>query len=351
MRNKVMIVLVIMLVFSISLLAGGCANMESKTVAATSKYPNQPITIIVPFSAGSGTDLTARLLEKIAPKYLGQALVVVNRPGATGSIGWNELINASPNGYTIGVTAFDLLLLPHYGINKYDYPTALNPLVQVSAVPMVLVAHSDLQCQTLDELINYGKKNPEKLKFGGGGVGGIPHVLGGMFNQEAGIQAEYVPFNGSSEATAALLGGHLQFIFVNPMTIKEHIRNGTVKALAVTGEQRLNDPVLSEIPTFKEQGFNITLKNWFGIASPKELPDDVQKTLTEGLKAMIKDPEFQKGMLNMGLPVEYLGPEETREKWIHDRDILNKELKKTGILEQIKSQKNRHDLKSLVQKK
>lgn len=338
MRRKVISVFVMLLVCS-SLAAGGCTKMESKSVAATSKYPNQPITIIVPFSAGSGTDLTARLLEKFAPKYLGQALVVVNKPGATGSIGWNELINSAPDGYTIGVTAFDLLLLPHYGINKYDYPTALNPLAQISAVPMVLVAHSDLQCQTLEEMINYGKLNPGKLKFGGGGIGGIPHVLGGMFNQEAGINSEYVPFNGSSEATAALLGGHLQFIFVNPMTIKEHIKNGTVKALAVTGEQRLNDPELGQIPTFKEQGFNLTLKNWFGIASPKELPDDVQKTLTEGLKAMVNDPEFQKGMLKMGLPVEYLGPKEAKEKWIHDRDILNNELKKTGILEQIKSQK------------
>lgn len=338
MWNKTIIVLATSLL-SISVFLTGCSILHSKMVTATGQYPNKPITVLVPFSVGSGTDLTARLLEKFAPKHMGQSLVIVNKPGATGAIGWNELINSSPDGYTIGVTAFDLLLLPHYGTTKYDYPSALNPLMQISAVPMVLVAHSDLQFQSLNELIDYSRNHPGTLKFGGGGVGGIPHVLGEMFNQEAGITTKYVPFNGSSEATAALLGGHLQFIFVNPMTIKEHIKNGTVRALAVSSNQRLSDPILDQIPTFKELGFDITLQNWFGLASPKEMPGEVQKVLIEGLEAIVNDPEFQKSMEDMGLPVQYLGPKDTQAKWAGDREILNRELKKTSILEQIKAQK------------
>ncbi|HWR42226.1 tripartite tricarboxylate transporter substrate binding protein [Sporomusa sp.] len=313
--------------------------MQSTPATTTTKYPDKPITVIVPFSAGGGSDLTARSLEKLAPTYLGQPLIVVNKPGGAGAIGWNELAGASPDGYTVGIAAIDMLLLPLYGSTKYDYPTALEPLVQVAAVPQVLAIKTDQPWRTLPELIEFARNHPGQLKFGHSGVGSFSHILGEMLCQVGGVTIEQVPFSGAGEVTTALLGGHVHFVFVNPMAAKEHVKNGTVRILAVTGEQRMVDPILAKIPTFKEQGFDIILKSWFGVAVPKDMPSEIKSKLAEGFKSIITDPEFTRNMSNFGLPVEYLGPKESQANWLADSQQLTKTLQDSGVLERIKAQK------------
>ncbi|MDF2565137.1 MAG: hypothetical protein K0Q53_1532 [Massilibacillus sp.] len=314
--------------------------MQSKTITATKNYPNKPITVIVPFSAGGGLDLVARTLEKMAPKYLGQPLVVVNKTGGAGTIGWNELVNANPDGYTLGMSAIDLLLHPLYGSTKYHYPSALEPIAQVSSLPQIMVVPAEQSLQDIDALIKYAKQHPGQMKCGHGGIGALSHVIGETFAKEAGITLEQVPFRGGSEVTVALLGHHIQIGFVNPATVKEQIKNGTLIALATTGYQRLTDPDLAQIPTLKEQGFDIVLNNWFGIVAPKELPPEIKAKLEEGFKAMIADPEFKANIENLGLQVEYLNSDDSKEKWRLDGDKLAKTIQETGILEQIKAQKN-----------
>jgi tripartite-type tricarboxylate transporter receptor subunit TctC len=319
---------------------GGCTNMQSKTTNAIKSYPNKPITIIVPFSAGGGLDLLARSLEKMAPKYLGQPLVVVNKPGGDGTIGWNELVNANPDGYTFGISAIDLLVQPLYGTTKYHYPTALEPIAQVTSAPLIMVVPAEQSWQDLDAVIKYAKQHPRQLKCGNSGIGSPSHIIGATFANVAGITLEQVPFRGANDTTVALLGNHIQIGFVNPATVKEQIKNGTLIALATTGEQRLTDPDLAHIPTFKEQGFDIVLNNWFGVAAPKELPPQIKTKLEEGFKAMIADPEFKANVENLGLQVEYLNSEDSKEKWRLDGDKLANTIQETGILEQIKAQKN-----------
>ncbi|MBP2631934.1 MAG: hypothetical protein H6Q70_2562 [Firmicutes bacterium] len=315
--------------------------MQSKTtLTAKNDYPTKPITVIVPFSAGGGLDLVARTLEKNAPKYLGQPLVVVNKPGGAGTIGWNELVNSTPDGYTLGISAIDVLIQPLYGATKYHYPSALEPIAQVTTSPWIMVVQADQPWQDINEVIKYAKQHPEQLKFGHTGIGSPSHILGANFANVAGITSEQVPFRGASDVTAALLGNHIQFAFINPSTVKEQIKNGKLRALAMTGEQRLTDPDLAQIPTFKELGFDIVLTNWFGVAAPKELPPEVKAKLEEGFKAMITDPEFKANIENLGLQVEYLNSDDSKEKWRLDGDKLAKSIQETGILEQIKAQKN-----------
>ncbi|QDR78849.1 Tripartite tricarboxylate transporter family receptor [Sporomusa termitida] len=141
------------------------------------------------------------------------------------------------------------------------------------------------------------------------------------------------------ETIPALLGGHIQLIFVSPVPIKEHVKNGTVRILAVAGKHRMADPVFAHVPTFKELGINITIDNWHGIAVPKETPDAVKNKLEEGFRAIINDPEFKEHMERVGNQVEYLGPQESTDKWIADSQKLQKTLQESGILEQIKAQK------------
>jgi tripartite-type tricarboxylate transporter receptor subunit TctC len=324
----------------ISIIMGGCNDIQSKTITAAKSYPDKPITVIVPFSAGGGLDLVARSFERSALKYLGQPLVVVNKSGGSGTLGWNELVNANSDGYTIGISDINVLLQPLYGSTKYHYPTALEPIAQVTTSPLVMVVQANQPWIDIDTIIKYAKQHPGQLKFGHPGIGSLPHISGELFAQITDITLEQVPFRGGPEAITALLGNHIQIAFVNPSVVKEQIKSGTLRALATTGEQRLNDPDLAQIPTFKEQGFDIVLNNWFGVAAPKELPPQIKTKLEESFKAMITDPEFKANIENLGLQVEYLNSEDSKDKWRSDGDKLAKTIQETGILEQIKAQKN-----------
>jgi tripartite-type tricarboxylate transporter receptor subunit TctC len=337
-QKKVLISLAVYLLL-ISIMIGGCNTMEPKTVMTISKYPDRPINIIVPFSAGGGMDLLARALEKTASKNLGQPLIVINRTGGGGTIGWNELAGANPDGYTIGISGVEIILQSLNGQTKYNYPTALEPLAQVTSSPYVMAVQAEQPWQNVDDLVRYARQHPRQLKFGNAGVGSLPHVLSEMLAHAADITVEPVPFRGGSETVAALLGGHIQALFANPVTIKEHLKAGTLRALAVTSEQRLADPVFADVPTFKEQGLDIVFYNWLGVAAPKEMPIEVRTKLSDGLKAIIVDPEFKNTLENIGLQVEYLNPQEFQTRWLIDRQKLSKALQETGILDRIKEQK------------
>jgi len=313
--------------------------MPNKTTTCTKKFPEKPITMIVAFNAGGGTDLLARAMEKVLVKYLGQPLVIVNKPGGTGTIGWNELTTSSPDGYTLGLTTTELLLQPLYGTTRYQYLTALEPIVQISTSPLVMIVQADQPWQNTNELIEYAKKHPGELKFAHSGVGSLPHVVGETFAKVADINIEQVPFRGASESTAALLGKHVQIAFMSPLSIKQQLENGTIRALAISSEQRNSDPILAQIPTFKEQGFDVIFNSWYGVAAPKELPPEIEKKLVQGFKAMCSDPEFKKSADALAIQIEYVDPKEFQEKWINDNIKLTKTIQETGILDRIKEQK------------
>jgi tripartite-type tricarboxylate transporter receptor subunit TctC len=318
---------------------GGCAGMQTKPAETTSKYPDKPITMIVPFSVGGSIDLTARELEKTAAKHLGQPLTVVNKPGGAGTIGWNELAGASPDGYTLGLVSTEIVLHPLYGQTKYHYPTALEPVAQISSSPPVLVIQAKQSWRTLANLVAYAKEHPGQLKFAHGGIGGINHVVGEMFGKAAGITLEQVPFRGGGEITAALLGGHVQIAILGPAPIREHVKNGTLRVLAVSGEQRLTDPVFGNVPTFKEQGVDVVCNYWVGIGAPKGLSTEVKAKLAVGFKEIITSPEFKTNQEKIGLEQDYLDQQAAAAKWLEEGEKFAKVVQETGIADLIKAQK------------
>lgn len=332
-------IFVLGMLLAICMLVGACSSLQVAKLPVPPKYPDRPITLIVPFSAGGGIDLVARAMEKVAPKYLGQALIVVNKPGGTGSIGWNELVTANPDGYTIGISSIELLLNPLYGATKYNYPTALEPLAQVANSPSMMVVLADQPWQNVASLIDYGKQHPGQLKFSHPGIGSLSHIIGEEFSRMTDSGLVQVPFRGGGESIAALLGGHVQIAFVSPALVKEHVKSGKVKALAVLSERHLDDPVFAQVATFKEQNINIAVNNWFGVAAPKELPVEIKNKLGEAFKLTIADEEFRTLIENMGVQVEYLNPSQSASQWKSDSQKLNKTIKETGILDLIKAQK------------
>jgi len=327
------------LFLSMAIIMGGC-SMGAKESMVAEKYPTKPITVIVPFAAGGSSDIIARALEKSAQKHLGQPLVVVNMPGGATTIAMNEIAGAKPDGYTIGVVGVSVILQPIYGQTRYHYPTALEPLVKIVSSPVLVASLTDKPWTNLSELVSYAKQHPGELKFGHSGLGTAVHITGEMFAREAGITIKQVPFRGDSEVLAALLGGHVQLISVsNPSSLKEHVKSGTIRLLGVAEENRLTIPGFENVPTFKEQGINVAFSFWNGIAAPKGMPAAEKARLTAGLGAMINDPDFKKNMEELGMEVQYLGPEEFSTRWIEDNAKLTKTVKETGIAELIASQK------------
>lgn len=319
-------------------LAGGC-NLQNKQTAANEKYPVKPITFIVSYAAGGSADMMARALEKVAQKHLGQSLVVTNITGGAGTIGWNELAGAKPDGYTIGYIGTGAVLQPLYGQTRYHYTTALEPLVQVMSTPSVAVVAADQPWEKMSDLVEYARRNPGVIKYGHSGLGSGNHVLGEMVAKEAGITINQVPFKGEAEALAAVLGGHIQLMFTSPPTVAEYVKSGKVKILAISSEQRLNDPVFQNVSTFKEQGLNVILYFRYGVGAPKGLPPEIKKQLADEFEKVVSDPEFKRNMEELGMTVEYLNFKDFNQKWAEDAENLAKMVKELKIAEKIAAQK------------
>lgn len=299
-------------------------------------YPERPIKLIVPFGAGGGVDFQARTLEKFVSQHLGQPVVVINKPGGAGTLGWNEVYHAKADGYTLGMTTNEVLLHTLYRPNETHYFTTLDPMAQISSYPLAMVVNSGQAWKTVHDLIKYAKENPKKMKYGNSGVGAASHIVSEMFGKVNGIEIVQVPFQGGSESAAALLGNHTQFAFINPSVVKEHVRAGTLRVIATTGEKRMKDPMFVNVPTLKESGINLVFTNWFGVAAQKELPPKIKAKLEAALKAAVAEPEFQQYMENLGLEIEYLGCEDSRRKWCREIETYKKMLDDTGLLEVIR---------------
>ena len=338
MKMRRSIALSLMLLCSMGLI-GGCGTKE-KPVTVAEKYPDKPITLIVPFAAGGSTDLVARSMEKVFTKYLSQPLIVKNVPGGAATIGLNEIAGAEPDGYTLGIVSIGVMLQPLYGQTRYHYPSALDPLVQVTSLPTIAVVQADKPWNNIGDLINYAKQNPEKVKFGHPGLGSGNHVAGEMFGQIANISMDQVPFKGDSETLAALLGGHIQLIFTTLPSVKEHIKSGKVRVLGIAGEKRSTDSVLSSVPTFREQGIDMNFGIWQGIAVHKVMEPEVKAKLLSALEKVVNDPEYIQNMKALGMEIDYLGQKEFEEKWVSDTVRFRKIVQETGIAEKIAAQKN-----------
>ena len=338
MRMKKSIALSLMLLCSMGMVAG-CGTKETPATAAE-KYPDKPITLIVPFAAGGSTDLLARSMEKVFTKYLNQPLIVKNVPGGAATIGLNEIAGAEPDGYTLGIVSIGVMLQPLYGQTRYHYPSALDPLVQVTSLPTIAVVQADKPWNNIGDLINYAKQNPGKVKFGHPGLGSGNHVAGEMFGQIASISMDQVPFKGEAEALAALLGGHVQVIFTTPSSIQEHVKSGKLRIIGIGANKRSSDPLLSNVPTFKEQGIDVEFSFWQGIAVHKVMEPEVKAKLLSALEKVVNDPEYIQNMKALGMEVDYLGQKEFEEKWLSDTVRFRKIVQETGIAEKIAAQKN-----------
>lgn len=293
------------------------------------EFPDKPMNIIVPTSMGGSLDFLARTLVIQSPQYLGQPLIVTNISGSVK--GWDKLIESQLDGYTLALVAPGVIIQPLLHETKYNYLTDIDPIAQVTSPPMMLSTLTDQRWENIDELIKFARANPHKIKVGIAGLGAIRHITGAMFAKEANIEIDFVPFNGGTEEVAALLGKHIQCIITDPSEVREFVKYGSVKVLAVTSEKRLMDSDFRNVPTFREQGLDVVMEQWIGIGVPKGVSKNVKNKLVNSFKRIANDPEFEKSINNSGITVTYLAPDSFAEKWLKENERFKKILKDTGI--------------------
>jgi tripartite-type tricarboxylate transporter receptor subunit TctC len=259
--------------------------------ASAQSFPSKPLRIVVPFPPGGPLDPLARGISPLLSRSLGQPVVVENRPGATGTIGYNICANA-PDAYTMCVATTDLAILPLLMHLPFDLEKDVAPVTQLLYFRQFLIANSKAPYNNFREMVDYARTHPGKLNFGSFGEGGGAHQLIVMINRRMGINVVHVPYKGSGPALQGLLGGEVDMAVAVAATAGPLLKAGKVKVLAVNGDAPM--PVFPGIRTYRDQGFDLDVRSWFGIiGSAKAPPEDIHR-LNRDIVAIVADPEYRR---------------------------------------------------------
>ncbi|QOL48213.1 Bug family tripartite tricarboxylate transporter substrate binding protein [Massilia litorea] len=274
--------------------------LGSGASAMAQAWPAKTISIVVPFATGGTTDAIARTLGQELSKNLGQPVIIENKPGAGATIGADYVAKAKPDGYTLLVGAVHHTIATSvYKKLPYDFQRDLAPVSTVAMVPNVLVVNPNLAAKNVAELVALAKKTPGKLSFGSNGNGTGQHLIGAQFSLASGVDIVHVPYKGSGPLTIDLLGGQIDMSFDTVTPVLSHIRAGKLRALAVTTIKR--SAALPEVPTLDESGLKgFDQGTWFGLLAPAATPKDVLARLNTEVVSIVKSPEFQKRMEEIG---------------------------------------------------
>jgi tripartite-type tricarboxylate transporter receptor subunit TctC len=259
------------------LLAGAlCAFAMAAPALAQSTFPTKPIEVIVPYPAGGGTDVLARAFAEASRKHTTQSLIVVNKPGASGAIGWADVINGKPDGYKMVLLATDLMAQPNMGFTKITYEDFV-PIARLNYDPAAVTVKADAPWNTLEEFIAAAKAPGANIRVGNGGNGSTWHLAAAALEDKTGAKFNHIPYAGANPAALALMGGHIEAITVTAAEVYNYVSSGKLKLLAVMSDQRIKG--FEKVPTLKEKGIDVSLGTWRGLAVAKSTPPDVVATL------------------------------------------------------------------------
>jgi tripartite-type tricarboxylate transporter receptor subunit TctC len=287
-----------------------CAVATATTLVAHAQtYPSKQIELIVPFVAGGTTDNIARLMAQRFQESWGQTVIVNSRPGGGSVIGTAVVAKSPPDGHTLLVTTFAFAVNPALQKLPYDPVKDFAPITELASLPLMLVVHPSVPAQNLREFIAYAKSSPTGIDFASSGAGTSTHLAGEMFRTTAGANLVHVPFKGNAEVMNSLLGGHIKIYFSLVPTVLQHVKAGTLRALAVTTEKRL--PYLPDVPTIAESGFPAyEISSWQGVFAPAGTRKDIVDKINGEIVHMIKTPEVRARMAAEGADPIGSSPEE-----------------------------------------
>lgn len=281
-------------------------------------YPEKPVEVIVAFQPGGGTDTAARTIFKFAEKYFGQSFAIINKPGASGEIGWTAIARSKPDGYTIGfINPPAFLMLPiqrkgaKYKLDDFDL------IGNIVMDPGIVGVRPDSEFKTVKDLMEAAKKAPKSVSIAYSGPGTSEAMLLTRLEQQEGAELNKVPFDGSAPGMVALMGKHVDAVAMNVSESHTYVHDGNLRILGVGSPER--DPAVPDVPTFKEQGYDYLQISLRGVAAPKGFPEEALKAIESALEKAMQDPEFQVKAKELQMPLHFMGSAEYT-KFLQDID-------------------------------
>jgi tripartite-type tricarboxylate transporter receptor subunit TctC len=277
----------------------GLSTAASIGSVSAADYPTRPVKWVVGYPPGGATDIIARLIGQRLSEKLGQQFVIENKPGAGNNIATESVINAEPDGYTV------LLVNPANYINatlyanlKFNLVRDIAPVASFNRVPNVMTVNKDVAAKNVAEFIAYAKANPGKVNMASSGNGTSVHLSGEMFMAMTGVKMQHVPYRGAAPAITDMLGGQVQVIFDNMPSIIQHIRSGSLRALAVTTAEP--SAQLPDVPTVAATVPGYEASALFGMGAPKNTPKEIITKLNTEINAILAEPEMKKRLVELG---------------------------------------------------
>jgi Uncharacterized protein conserved in bacteria len=290
-------------------------------------YPNSPVSVIVPYGAGGGTDLVGRALVDSIKDSFPRGIAVENRLGGGGSVGMSYGQHAKPDGNIITMTTVELVTLPHTGTGGDISYENFSPIMMVNSAYSAITVHADSPYQSLNDLIADAKERP--LQIGNSGIGAIWHLAAAGLGKAAGVEFIHIPFDGAAPAMTSLLGGHIDAVAVSYAEVVSQIEAGELRALAVLAPHRLASA--PDIPTGKELGYDVAIGTWRGFGVPKNTPAEItawlEKTFIDGANS----PKFVKFMADSKNDIEILDSKQYAERLANDNLMFKELISELGL--------------------
>ena len=282
---------------------------------ADDRYPSRTVEVVVPFAAGGGTDLIARVLIERLSESMRQRFVIINRPGASTNIGTAAVANTPADGYTLLLTSISFTANPSL-YRKLSYSQSdFAPIALIANSPSILVVPAAYPINSVAELVAYLKAHPGELNYASYGAGSGPHLAAGLFQDITGTTMQHVPYGGGSPATIAVLRGEVQMLLAGSLAVGSQIQSGGLKALAIAAESRT--PAFPNLPTFRELGIDYLTGTWFGLLAPAKTPPDIVALLNRQVLAALGSDSVRARIAEQGSDVVGGSPEDFA-KFLHD---------------------------------
>lgn len=319
MKKALSLILCVVMVMMLAACSGGAASADN--------YPSKAVQVIVPFTAGGGTDLVTRAIVDAAKDSFPKGIAVENKTGGGGAIGMVAGANAAPDGTVLTTVCVELTTLPHTGTGATLQHDSFKPVLMMNSAYSVLSVKADAPYESLSDFIEAAKT--QDLQIGNSGVGAIWHLAAAALGQKAGVEFVHVPFNGAADAVTSLLGGHIDAITVSYPEVSAQVDAGEMKVLAVLAPERLAG--IPDVPTAKEEGFDVAVGTWRGIGVPKDTPDEIVEKIYTIFSEAAKTDAFVTFMANNNLDIDIMNPEEFKARIASDNEMFKVLINDLGL--------------------
>lgn len=298
--------------------------------AFAQQFPNRAVEIIVPFAAGGGNDLLARMIGEGLGKRLGQSFVPINRPGANTNNGTAQVVKSPPDGHTLLISSVGLAANPLlYKRLPFNTLSDLAPITLIASSPTILVVPNSLPVSNIGEFVSYVKARPGELNYASYGVGSSPHLATELFQSMTGTKVVHVPYSGGGPAAVGVMGNNVQMLFSSVLPVLGLVKGGQLKPIAIAADKR--SALLPDVPTFAEGGVDYKFSTWFGLLAPARTPPDIIATLNRNAVEVLQEPSVRSRIAEQGAEVVANKPEEFYAFIKSEMDRLGAVIKSSNI--------------------